>query len=101
MPGVAHGTYNKTNFEKKIILEKKLQLFLTYVTPRIPMESLKNVHFYMSKKLYFITIHVESTVLSIFQKAVTFDHILTPYTYLNSLFLNNFFVGMYISNEKA
>ena len=65
------------------------------------MESLKNVHFYMSKKLYFITIHVESTVLSIFQKAVTFDHILTPYTYLNSLFLNNFFVGMYISNEKA
>ena len=45
--------------------------------------------------------HVDITVLSIFQKAVTFDYNLTRYIYLFSLFLEYFFVGIYILNEKV
>ena len=45
--------------------------------------------------------HVDLTVLSIFQKAATFNHNLTPYTSFFNLFFKYFFVGIYVLNEKV
>ena len=44
---------------------------------------------------------MDLTVLSIFQKVVTFDHNLTHLHDLFVLILKYFFVGIYISNEKV
>ena len=51
--------------------------------------------------LLSIRINVDSTVLSIFQKTVTFDHNLTPLRNFIAFYFKYFFVGIYILNEKV
>ena len=47
------------------------------------------------------TTHVDLTVLSIFQKTVTFDHNLTLLHNFIAFYFTTFFAGIYILNEKV
>jgi len=67
-------------------------LFTLTSLPFIPLCSLHRYTSFLSYSSSFYTSlftssHVDLTVLSIFQKAVTFDHNLSPYTSLYSNFL--------------